>query len=90
MTSVGRVLVVEDSEPHRYIVSSWLQRAGYAVVEAATGAEGLDRAATGIDVAVLDVHLPDMSGRCTSSTATSMSLVAPSRPSAPVAASTTE
>ncbi len=62
MTPLGRVLLVEDSEPHRYVVSSWLQRAGYSVEEAATGAEGLDRATSDIDVAVLDVHLPDMSG----------------------------
>ena len=62
MTSLGRVLVVEDSETHRYVLSSWLRRAGYSVAEAATGAEGLACVGSDIDVVVLDVHLPDMSG----------------------------
>ena len=62
MTSLGRVLVVEDNETHRYVLSSWLRRAGYSVAEAATGAEGLACVGSDIDVVVLDVHLPDMSG----------------------------
>lgn len=62
MTPLGRVLVVEDNETHRYVVSSWLRRAGYSVAEAATGAEGLACVGSDIDVVVLDVHLPDMSG----------------------------
>ena len=57
------VLVVDDVEAHRYVVGTWLRRAGYAVVEAATGAEALHAVATHtIDLVTLDVNLPDMSG----------------------------
>lgn len=62
MNETGRVLVVDDMEAHRYIVSSWLRRAGYEVLEAATGAEALDRVAPDLHAVVLDVNLPDMSG----------------------------
>jgi serine phosphatase RsbU (regulator of sigma subunit)/CheY-like chemotaxis protein/anti-sigma regulatory factor (Ser/Thr protein kinase) len=57
------VLVVDDVEAHRYVVGTWLRRAGYDVVEAATGAEALHAADTAeIDIVTLDVNLPDMSG----------------------------
>jgi CheY-like chemotaxis protein len=55
------ILVADDTEAQRYILSSWLRRAGHTVVEAATGQEALDRLA-GIDLVVLDVRLPDISG----------------------------
>jgi CheY-like chemotaxis protein len=58
-----RILVVDDSESTRYVLSTWLRREGYVVVEAKTGAEGLAIAADGtIAMAVLDVNLPDMTG----------------------------
>ncbi|WP_311447490.1 PP2C family protein-serine/threonine phosphatase, partial [Frankia nepalensis] len=61
--SQATVLVVDDSDSKRYIMASWLRRAGYAVAEAASGQEALDIVAGGTpDLAVLDVHLPDMSG----------------------------
>ncbi|MCM3882314.1 PP2C family protein-serine/threonine phosphatase [Frankia sp. R82] len=57
------VLVVDDRESKRYILGSWLRRAGYQVVEAATGAQALRRLTEAPpDLAVLDIHLPDMSG----------------------------
>ncbi|MCE3554692.1 fused response regulator/phosphatase [Pseudonocardia sp. RS11V-5] len=57
------ILVVDDNAGNRYVAASWLRRAGYRVVEAATGTEALDRVARDpIDVVVLDVGLPDMSG----------------------------
>ncbi|HZN18945.1 MAG TPA: SpoIIE family protein phosphatase [Micromonosporaceae bacterium] len=57
------VLVVDDSRSKRYIIGSWLRRAGYAVREAETGAQALCRLADGpVDVVVLDVRLPDVSG----------------------------
>jgi CheY-like chemotaxis protein len=62
MTGTSDVLLlVDDDEAKRYVIATWLRRAGYTVVEAATGAEGLAR----LDVAelvLLDVNLPDMSG----------------------------
>jgi DNA-binding response OmpR family regulator len=57
------VLVLDDRQESRYLVTTWLSRAGYEVVEAATGAAALAvLAATDLDLALLDVNLPDMSG----------------------------
>ena len=57
------VLVLDDREESRYLVATWLSRAGYEVIEAATGAAALAvLAATDVDLALLDVNLPDMSG----------------------------
>ena len=57
------VLVVDDVETNRYVVGTWLRRAGYAVLEAATGGEALAAVeAGGIDLVTLDIRLPDMSG----------------------------
>jgi serine phosphatase RsbU (regulator of sigma subunit)/DNA-binding response OmpR family regulator len=59
----ARVLVADDSEGTRYVLSTWLRRAGLDVVEASTGEEALHVVATQpLDIVVLDVHLPDMSG----------------------------
>ncbi len=61
--STGRVLIVDDSESTRYVLATWLRRAGHEVVEARTGEEGLAiAAAQPVDLVVLDVNLPDMSG----------------------------
>lgn len=56
------VLVVDDTEAHRYVMASWLRRAGYSVVEAATGDEALGMAGSHLDAVVLDVNLPDIPG----------------------------
>jgi CheY-like chemotaxis protein len=67
-TDAGRedgatVLVVDDAPATRYIVASWLRRDGHRVLEAATGREALDLVhRQGVDVVVLDVGLPDISG----------------------------
>lgn len=59
----GTVLVVDDSRSKRYILVSWLRRAGYEVREAQTGTEALERLAEEpVDAVVLDVRLPDISG----------------------------
>jgi CheY-like chemotaxis protein len=55
------VLVVDDAEAKRYLLGSWLKRAGYSVLEASTGQEALDRAKDA-DLVLLDVRLPDISG----------------------------
>ncbi|MFE5326779.1 SpoIIE family protein phosphatase [Embleya sp. NPDC056575] len=66
--AAATVLVVDDTETKRYILGSWLRRAGHRVVEAATGAEALDLAfaaadeGDALDAAIVDVRLPDASG----------------------------
>ena len=62
-TAVPVVLVCDDTPAKRYVLASWLRRAGYQVVEAETAAQALTvlREQT-VDLAVLDVHLPDGSG----------------------------
>ncbi|KUL38988.1 fused response regulator/phosphatase [Actinoplanes awajinensis] len=59
------VLVVDDSATKRYLLVSWLTRAGFTIVEAETGGEALRKLAEDnieADLVVLDVRLPDMSG----------------------------
>ncbi|TQS40036.1 fused response regulator/phosphatase [Cryptosporangium phraense] len=57
------VLVVDDAAANRYILSTWLRRAGHRVVEAATGGEALQRVADSpIELVFLDVNLPDLDG----------------------------
>lgn len=56
-----RVLVVEDDERLRELLRTVLERAGFAVAEAASGEEALGLNATP-DAVVLDVRLPGVSG----------------------------
>ncbi|WP_328464293.1 fused response regulator/phosphatase [Actinoplanes sp. NBC_00393] len=57
------VLVVDDSATKRYLLVSWLTRAGFTVLEAETGGEALTKLLEfETDLVVLDVKLPDMSG----------------------------
>jgi PAS domain S-box-containing protein len=55
------ILVVDDNPSGRYSTSRMLRAAGFAVLEAATGGEGL-ALALGADLVVLDVNLPDIDG----------------------------
>lgn len=58
-----RILVVDDTESNRYVLATWLRRAGYEVTEARTGQEAIDAVdSQPFDLAVLDVYLPDLSG----------------------------
>ena len=45
MTDLGTVLVVDDTPSKRYVLSSWLRRAGFTVIEAATGGDALTQIA---------------------------------------------
>ena len=61
--SAATVLVVDDSATKRYLLVSWLTRAGFTVREAESGTEALRvLPGSGVDLVVLDVKLPDMSG----------------------------
>lgn len=58
-----RILNVNDDEANRYAVTRILRHAGYAVREAASGEEALQRVAESEPaLVILDVRLPDMSG----------------------------
>ena len=55
------LLLVDDDEAKRYILATWLRRAGHTVTEVATGEEALAHT-DGAELVLLDVNLPDMSG----------------------------
>jgi len=57
-----RVLVVEDTESVRALISYMLRRRGYEVVAVDNGPEALTRALDDIDVVVMDVGLPGLNG----------------------------
>jgi len=57
----GSLLVVDDNEAKRYIIVTWLRRAGHDVIEASTGEEALNKVAAA-ELVLLDVNLPDISG----------------------------
>jgi signal transduction histidine kinase len=58
-----RILVVDDNDAGRYVKVHTLRTSGFAVSEATTGAEAVERTAReGPDLVVLDVKLPDISG----------------------------
>ncbi|WP_418275680.1 SpoIIE family protein phosphatase [Isoptericola jiangsuensis] len=63
LTTPRTVLVVDDTDAHRYVMATWLRNAGYDVVEASTGGAALTLATAATDAVVLDVNLPDVPGR---------------------------
>jgi two-component system, chemotaxis family, chemotaxis protein CheY len=58
------ILVVDDSKTVRDQVRGVLEGAGYQVLEAADGQEGLDqiRRSPELSMAICDVHMPNVSG----------------------------
>ena len=57
------ILLVEDNEMNRNMLSRRLQRSGYSVVTAENGAQGLALARSEAPALVLmDITLPDMDG----------------------------
>ena len=61
-TQRTRVLVVEDTEPVRALISVMLRRRGYDVIAVDNGPAALSRANDGFDVVVMDVGLPGLNG----------------------------
>src|SRR5215510_4333139 len=63
MNQAAKILIVDDNPVVLFSISHLLRSAGFEVLEAATGAEGLDRArAEAPDLVLLDVLLPDLHG----------------------------
>ncbi len=56
------VLVVEDNDVNRQVLSSFLRRSNYTVIEAVNGAEALDKLDGSVDVVLMDVHMPVLDG----------------------------
>ena len=57
------VLIVEDSEDNRLIYSMMLEYAGYRVVQAVNGADGIEQArAVSPDLVLMDVSIPVIDG----------------------------
>jgi len=57
-----RVLFIEDDIGKRYVITRQLRAAGFDILEAETGAEGLAKLSPEIDLVILDMKLPDMYG----------------------------
>jgi two-component system, cell cycle response regulator DivK len=58
-----RVLVIEDTEDNRQIVRDLLTNAGFEMIEAVTGEEGVTMAASHKpDLILMDIQLPVMDG----------------------------
>ena len=58
-----KILVIEDNEDSRRIINDLLTSAGYEVIEAVTGQEGVMAAETqGPELILKDIQLPDFDG----------------------------
>jgi two-component system, cell cycle response regulator DivK len=58
-----KVLVIEDNEKNRYLISFILKGAGYESVEAITGEEGVEMAeSVHPDMVLMDIQLPGIDG----------------------------
>ncbi len=59
----ARILIVDDERSIRELLEIFLKKEGFAVVAAATGADGLALAkATEFDLIISDIKMPDISG----------------------------
>ncbi len=67
MTTLGRILYVEDNLENRILIKRVLEAEGYTVIEAANGREGLALAESHHpDLILMDINLPDVDGyECT-------------------------
>ena len=60
---MARILIIDDEKLARVTVRKILERAGYQIVEASTGLEGINQFRAGnIDLVVTDIIMPDMEG----------------------------
>lgn len=59
---MATILVVDDEEVFRTMLSELLTEAGHAVRLAINGEEGMAAAATGPDLVIMDMGMPGMTG----------------------------
>jgi len=60
---MARILLVEDNEMNRDMLSRRLERRGYEVTFAVDGREGVEKALTGkFDLVLMDMSLPEIDG----------------------------
>lgn len=58
-----KILVIDDHEPNRDVLARLLERRGFAVVAADSGAAGVSLAASEMpDLVVMDLAMPEMDG----------------------------
>jgi len=57
-----KILIVEDEEGMRVLISVLLQSSGYEVDEASDGEEGLQKAQKLPDLIISDIEMPRMTG----------------------------
>src|SRR3982750_2703181 len=57
-----KILIVDDTEINRYTLSKMISVRGIEVLQAATGGEAIALAQQSPDLALIDIHLPDMTG----------------------------
>jgi two-component system, NtrC family, sensor kinase len=60
--ATARILIVDDREENRYVMTRMLENAGYHCEQAGRGRQALEIAQTIPDLIILDVSLPDISG----------------------------
>lgn len=56
------ILTVDDSASVRQMIAFTLREAGYGVVEAVDGKDGLAKLSGSIDLIISDVNMPEMNG----------------------------
>lgn len=59
----AKLLIVDDNEGVRHLVSRWLERAGFSVEQAGDGFEALEKMRVHVpDVVLADIRMPKMDG----------------------------
>jgi two-component system NtrC family sensor kinase len=59
---LSRILLVDDNEQNRYVMSRTLRSLNLSIEECATGAAALERVKSLPDLVILDIRLPDIPG----------------------------
>ena len=59
---ISRILLVDDNEQNRYVMSRTLRRPDLSIEECATGLRALERVKSLPDLVILDIRLPDIPG----------------------------